>query len=144
MGFIQRIFGNRKSQEPYFDSLLGMLQSGEEANSWATDPDTYSGPFAIEIGGTDKPDAALLAHAHDIHKESVSFAESVREFLIQQKSEFQLEYSDEIDSLVIEMVGLWWPARPNDGMIFFEGGSDGRVWRCDYINRSPIGLGFDS
>jgi hypothetical protein len=29
-------------------------------------------------------------------------------------------------------------------MLFFEGGEEGRVWRCDYINRKPNGLGFDN
>jgi hypothetical protein len=39
---------------------------------------------------------------------------------------------------------LFWPHRPNDGMIFFDGPDECRCWRCDLIGRVPVGLGFDS
>jgi hypothetical protein len=41
-------------------------------------------------------------------------------------------------------VCLFWPERPNDGMLYFKGPDETRVWRSDYRNRLAEGLGFDS
>jgi len=101
-------------------------------------------PFAIEITGSSSPNSTLLAHARDVHCDAGAFSRSVSQFLRDQKQHFPSAAADEIESLRIDVVGLWWPKRPNDGMIFFAGGKEGRVWRCDYIDRSPKGLGFDS
>jgi hypothetical protein len=53
-------------------------------------------------------------------------------------------WSKEMAELTIEDVCLFWPDRPNDGMIYFHGPDETRVWRCDYVNREPRDLGFDS
>jgi hypothetical protein len=52
-------------------------------------------------------------------------------------------FAGEIRQLVIEDVCLFWPTRPDDGMIYFKGPNAFRVWRCDYIGRTPVALGFD-
>jgi hypothetical protein len=51
--------------------------------------------------------------------------------------------SGEIRQLRLEFVGLLWPDRPNDGLLYFNGPNEYRVWRCDYISRKPQILGFD-
>jgi hypothetical protein len=72
-----------------------------------------------------------------------SFSEMISSFLRSEAATFP-NAEKEIVSLRLESLCLFWPARPNDGMLFFEGGEEGRVWRCDYINRKPRGLSFDS
>ena len=54
------------------------------------------------------------------------------------------QYADEIRQLAIQDVCLFWPDRPDDGMIYFKGPDEFKVWRCDYVARKPQGLGFDS
>ena len=44
----------------------------------------------------------------------------------------------------LEGVCLFWPDRPDDGMIYFQGPDESRVWRCDYVSRKPRGPNFDS
>ena len=53
------------------------------------------------------------------------------------------QFAHEIEQLRIEDVCLFWPKRPNDGMIYFKEPDRYRVWRCDYVGRKPKGLGFD-
>ena len=43
-----------------------------------------------------------------------------------------------------EDVWLFWPDRPDNGMIYFQVPDESRVWRCDYVSRKPRGPGFDS
>lgn len=144
MGLLSNLFGKKAVIEPIDDPVLGTLVPGDTPSTWLSRVVPNFRPFAIEIGGSTTPDPALLVHAQEIHGNSGAFASSVDEFLTNEKKRFPPEAADEISSLQIEVVGLWWPKRPNDGMIFFEGGDEGRVWRCDYINRTPTGLGFDS
>lgn len=144
MGLFSNLFGKKAIIEPLDDPILGTLVLGDTPSTWVSHAVPNFRPFAIEIGGPTTPDSALLVHARDIHGNSGTFTTSVYEFLGNEKKKFPPDTADEIASLQIEMVGLWWPKRPNDGMIFFEGGDEGRVWRCDYINRTPANLGFDS
>jgi hypothetical protein len=71
------------------------------------------------------------------------FSQLVSSFLRREAANFP-GAEREVLSLQLESLCLFWPARPNDGMVFFDGGEEGRVWRCDYINRKPDGLSFDS
>lgn len=135
------LFKGKVARASIQDAVLGTLHP--EDDGWRTDLKDGGG-FSFEIGGRDSPDAALLSHAHEIHRESASFTESIRAFLVLEKDKFHSEFHGEIDSLSIERVVLWWPDRPDDGMVYFLGGQEGRVWRCDYAGRKPKGLGFDS
>jgi len=102
--------------------------------------------FEFQISGTPEPDQALLAHAADILRRKDEF---VAEVLACARSEGETvrslhSYREEIAGLRVERVCLFWPDRPDDGMITLSGGRDYRLWRCDYIARMPKGLGFDS
>lgn len=47
--------------------------------------------------------------------------------------------------MFLEEVCLFWPERPNDGMLYFKTENEtGRLWHSDYRNRTPVGLSFDS
>jgi len=54
------------------------------------------------------------------------------------------QFADEIRQLTIEDVCLFSPDRPEDGMIYFNGSDEFRVWRCDYVALKRRRLGFDS
>ena len=89
---------------------------------------------------------ALLAHAADILRKRDAFVAAVSQFLKEEAEKIRSprSYRDEIEGLKIDRVCLFWPERPDDGMISFSGGRDYRLWRCDYVARQPKGLGFDS
>jgi len=144
MGILKNLFGGGTPAEPYTDPILGTLVAGDQPKTWTADARSPVCPFAIEIGGTDKPDDSLLDHARELYRNPNAFLGAVNDFLSRQKEEFRPEHAAEIDSLSVERVGLWWIDRPDDGMIFFKGGEDDRLWRCDYIDREPRDLGFDS
>jgi hypothetical protein len=126
------------------DPVLGTLTWSEDDEAWVSSA-THAG-FEFQISGTPEPDKALLTHAADILRRKDGF---VAEVLAYVKSEGETvrslhSYRDEIAGLRVERVCLFWPDRPDDGMISLSGGRDYRLWRCDYIARRPKGLGFDS
>ena len=53
-------------------------------------------------------------------------------------------FSSEIRALAIRNICLFWPNRPDEGIIFFDGPDQFRCWRCDLGNGVPVGLNFDS
>ncbi|MCB1227740.1 MAG: hypothetical protein KDK99_18120 [Verrucomicrobiales bacterium] len=128
------------------DPILGTLTWSEEDDAWVSSA-THSGvDFEFQISGTPEPDKTLLSHATDILRRKDEFTAKVLAYV---KSEGETvrslhSYRDEIAGLRIERVCLFWPNRPDDGMISLSGGRDYRQWRCDYIARKPQGLGFDS
>jgi hypothetical protein len=126
------------------DSVLGSLSWADE-DWWVATVNVEGRSLGFKIGGDTRPAPELLAHARDIVRSYGAFREKVRAFLDREAGK-QDHLADEARALEIEDVCLFWPDRPNDGMIYFrgDGREDGRVWRCDYVNREPIGLGFDS
>jgi hypothetical protein len=69
----------------------------------------------------------------------------IQEFLQKEADQVKVlrRFAGEIRQLKIEHISLFWPKRHNDGMIYFRGPDKYRVWRCDYVDRKPKGLGFD-
>jgi hypothetical protein len=124
------------------DSVLGPLRLAEE-DWWEATVATPNGDVGFKIGGKFEPDAALLAHARDIVHGFTEFEQMVARFL-EEEAAHNTRMAAEIRQLAIEDVNLWWPKRPNDGMIYFKGPDPYRVWRCDYVLRKPRHLGFDS
>jgi hypothetical protein len=126
------------------DPVLGTLVWSKDDQAWISNR-TEAG-FDFQISGTPMPDKVLLNHAADLLEKQQQF---VAEVLAHVKSESVSKrrpqsYHDEISDLRVERVCLFWPDRPDDGMIELSGGRDYRLWRCDYIARKPKGLGFDS
>jgi hypothetical protein len=123
-----------------------LLSWSQDDEAWLSRVEHHATGFVFQITGTPQPDAALVRHAADILQKKEEFVFSVQRFLAAEaaSSSRLSAFKAEIASLKIERVCLFWPDRPEDGMIYFDGGSDGRVWRSDYISRVPKGLGFDS
>jgi hypothetical protein len=132
--------------EKLVDPALGTLSWSKEDEAWLSSPEHDGLGFAFQISGTPQPDESLVRHAADIARKKEEFIRSVRRFLSDEATSVRhlSAFGEEIAGLKIERVCLFWPERPDDGMIFFDGGRDYRVWRCDYVGRTPKGLGFDS
>ena len=128
---------------PVSNLILGCISFSEEDGAWLTEPSHGALRFRIHIAGVEAPDARLLAHAEAVARDPISFRAMVSDFLEQSAKQMKDE-DDTVRKLEIESLCLFWPDRPDDGMIFFLGGEKYRAWRCDYKNRKPIGLGFDS
>lgn len=143
-GFLQTLFGlPRPAQEPFLDPVLGELQSGE--TGWTVTVTKDGDTFAFTIGGAKQPDARLLAHARDILNDYASFNRKVWDCVRTESRDYPEDVQAELARLQIDNVALYWPDRPEDGMVFFRGsaGDVGWVWRCDYVGRKPTGLGCD-
>jgi hypothetical protein len=134
-----------KSSCPVSDPILGELRLSEGGNWWEGSTTVSGESVGFKIGGGVAPDAALLTHAHEIVGTFPGFQRMIREFLAEEARRVKhlKQLAHEIEQLGIEDVCLFWPKRPNDGMIYFKGPDRYRVWRCDYVGRKPKGLGFD-
>ncbi len=128
------------------DPILGKLTWSEDDEAWLSDPQHENLGFVFHITGTPEPHAVLLSHAADILRDRNQFMDKVM-VCVKQEAELVAhlrEYREEIAELRVETVCLFWGDRLNDGMIYFSGGRDYRLWRMDYANRQPQGVGFDS
>jgi hypothetical protein len=140
---LARMFGRPRQQrsEEIQDAVLGTLRLAEEG-WWEGSVSIGGKTLGIKIGGDLAPDAALMEHARTIVRSFPEFETMIAEFL-ENEARRMPKAADEIRQLTIEDVMLCWPKCPNDGMIYFKGPDQYRVWRCDYIARKPKGLGFD-
>jgi hypothetical protein len=138
------LFGQRRrAREPFTDPLLGRLSPDEQG--WTVAVVRGDDSFQFTVGGSTEPDPALLAHAHDILSDYESFRRSVRDYINSESGAYPEEVRAELSRLEIDNISLCWPDRPDHGMIFFRGPDDAvRLWRCDYIDRKPRGLGCDT
>ena len=142
-GLVKKLFGGQHEEKTceVSDTILGKLKLSEEG-WWEASVTLGAKSVGFKIGGKKEPDANLIAHAKDIVKTFAEFEKMVAEFLVQEAKRLK-PFAHEIQQLAIEDVMLLWPKRPNDGMIYFSGVDKFRVWRCDYVDRKPRGLGFD-
>ena len=128
------------------DPTLGMLTWSDDDEAWISSATHADAGFGFLITGTPEPHQALLSHAADIFRRKDDFvAEVLARVRLESETVRSLRsYRNEIEGLRVEQLCLFWPARPDDGMIYFTGGIDFRLWRCDYVACQPRGLGFDS
>lgn len=124
------------------DAVLGELIYAHDA-WWGGTVQTDDGNVGFRIGGDLSPDLTLLGHARDIVGSYGAFREQVQA-LISSEASRQEQFAQEIRSLEVKDVCLLWPDRPDDGMIYFSGSNASHLWRCDYVERVPVALGFDS
>jgi len=145
--FLKKIFSDPAAGWPrsVTDSVLGELRLSDDGEWWEGLSTVGSRTVGFKIGGKGKPDTLLIAHAHDIVRSLPDFEGSVFAFLADEAltAKHLTRFADEIRLLTIEDICLFWPDRPDDGMIYFKGSDEFRVWRCDYIARKPQRLGFD-
>jgi hypothetical protein len=143
-GILRSLYGPPlPKRTPFTDSILGELKP--EDMWWAASVWRGSDSFQFGIGGDGAPDVALLKHAHDIFNNYDLFKKAVRDFIESESRDYPDDIKAEVAELEIDFIALYWPNRPDDGMIFFRNPSKTfRVWRCDYVGRKPTGLGCDT
>jgi hypothetical protein len=125
------------------DEQLGPLVLNE--GCWEAQVTPEGSSIRFRIGGRFAPDPVLITRARDILSSFDQFAVEVAGFLASEAAREEWSpFADEIRALAIRDLCLFWPHRPDDGMIFFGGPDECRCWRCDLIGRVPSGLGFDS
>lgn len=121
-----------------------VLNDGGTDGCWMARVTWQGRPVTIEIGGWYEPDSALFARARTLLAGFDRFAAEVGGFLVAEAGQAEWAvFADEIRSLVIRDVCLFWPRRPEDGMVYFDGPTEWRCWRCDIIGRRLTCLGFD-
>jgi len=127
------------------DDKLGPIVFDEDVGAWTAAVTIDGEPLEFNIGGDTTPNPVLVAHARAIAASADAFRSKVRELLVaESKRVGDGRASEEILALEIENVCLWESGPPVTGMIYFLGGDDDRVWRCDYEDGEPKDLGFDS
>jgi hypothetical protein len=131
----------------YHDPVLGQLALAPENPEWWEANLTLGGrPVRIGVGGGREPDPTLLARAQEIVRDFESLERRLAAFLAREAREhsYLRAWSEEIAALCIEGVHLFWPERPTEGVIFFEGPSADRGWRSGFTGDKFWGLAFDS
>ncbi len=123
--------------------VLGELKLSGDSDLWECTVNINNQDIQFEIGGIREPNHELISHACDIVRNFTDFSSMVAALLESEAVKLPVA-AEEIRQLKLVSVHLFWIDRPNDGMIYFDGPDEYRVWRCDYINRKPCGLGFDS
>ena len=143
-GILRSLFGSPQRQRSVFnDPVLGELKA--EETGWTVSVTRGASTFSFTIGGKNEPDAALLAHAHEILRDYDAFRKMVKDCIEAESREYPKNARAEVAALEIDDISLCWPDRPDDGMIFFRGSDhDVGIWRCDYVARKPRGLGCDT
>lgn len=121
---------------------LGVLKPSKEVDWWEVEVEAHGDIFKFGIGGGETPDSALAQHAVDLLRDYPTFKKMVFDFLADELEKFR-GYEEEIQALTLDQVCLCWPDRKDSGMIYFNGPDEIRLWRCDYVDRRPRGLGFD-
>jgi hypothetical protein len=126
------------------DELLGplVLNDGGTEGCWVARVVAHGRPICFEIAGRYEPAPKLVNHARDIFLGFDTFVAEIEGFLEAEAARME-PCAAEIRALAIRDITLFWPDRPDDGMIFFDGGNDCRCWRCELVGRAPIGLTFD-
>jgi hypothetical protein len=142
---LKKLFAAKPKVErrPVMHPILGAITYSEEEQAWLTDAAHASLGFRFRIAGEEAPDAALISHAESVARDPLAFRKMVGTFL-EIEAERLKDKDDTVRKLEIEMLCLFWPDKPDEGMIYFSGDDRYGVWRCDYKSRKPVGLGFDS
>ena len=128
---------------PFVHATLGEFTYSGEEEAWLSDPSHGALGFRFHITGDEKPDPRLLPHAESVARDPNAFRKMVGDFMENEACRMK-QRAAVIRELKIDMLCLFWPERPDDGMIYFTGGDSYGLWRCDYQNGKPIGLGYDS
>ncbi len=121
---------------------LGEFKFNDDVDLWEIEVVKDGDTIVFGVGENDAPSQTLIQHAIDILKDYASFKKMVMEYVVSEKSQFK-GYENEIDQLTIESVSLFNSQEPDNGAIYFKGQDESRMWRCDYVDRKPKGLGFD-
>jgi hypothetical protein len=127
------------------DPILGPCVPDQKERLWRASAEVSGRKITFTLGGDVEPNPAVLANARKIAGDLDAFEQQVADFLKGEAAGFkESDVRTEVEGLTIDDVCLFWPDRPNYGMIYFTGPSEERVWRCDYVEGRCQGLGYDT
>lgn len=98
----------------------------------------------FSFNNDENPDPALLHKAKEITQDFDIFQENVQAFLNTEAQKYEKKASGEIQNLIISVIMIAWPDKPNNAMIFFSGPNKDHVWHCDYDFKTFSSLTYDS
>ncbi len=138
-----RLTGRSRPVQTVDDPVLGALRYDAVVAAWRGQ--LAEPPIHFLIAGCDVPSPALVAHARDIARAPAPFLEAIRSFL-EREARALPSRSEEIVSLSLRPleVCLFWPTRPDDGMLYFDVENGRVLWHSDYVKRKPVGLTCDT
>ena len=142
--FLRFVIGLRRPpKQPFNDPVLGEMQPCEAG--WTVPIQKGEDLFTFTIADGDQPEAASLAHAREILNGYEVFKRSVKDCIESETRNYPVEAKAELAQMEIDDISLIWPHRPRDGIISFRGPADYvGLWRCDYVDGEPTGLGCDT
>jgi hypothetical protein len=129
---------------PHHDEVLGTIEWNAEDDGWVAIVDASPRPFRILIGGDERPDERLLAHARDIFTAPERLIAQLNDLVKKEAIEFP-DWADEVSRLYIDRIALLWPDEPDGGIVYLAGPDTGeRQWQCDLDDRKLTGsLSYD-
>jgi hypothetical protein len=144
-GILEKLFHTSIVRNDFNDPVLGPMPFNGDLGLWhASLPSNSSRAISFFVAGESEPDPKLLEHARDVARKIHTFQSTIQAFLASEAPKFRQD-APTVLALSTESLNLFWPSRPDDGMVYFKGSSsDSRVWRCDYVARQPRALGYDS
>jgi hypothetical protein len=134
---------NATAQRSADHPRLGRIDFDPDEALWIAKVRVSDQMIRLLFAGETAPDERLVLHGESILADFDRLALKVHAVL-QAEAASRPRYAEEIRELVISDVCLLWPDRPDDGMIYFSASDRFRVWHCDYIDRVPQSLTFDS
>lgn len=128
----------------HHDEVLGTIEWNPEDDGWVATVHVAPHPFRILIGGDERPDEHLLAHARDIFTAPEKLLAQLNELVRKEAIELP-DWADEVSRLHLDRVALLWPDEPDGGIVYLDGSdTDGRLWQCDLDDRKLTGsLSYD-
>lgn len=128
---------------------LGELVLEEQA--WSCSLDSPQGPIRLWIGGRYEPAPELIASGQALQVRIAEFLEQLANHLDDVVSQldtvgdsFDQYIALEIKSLKVREISLTRPRCPSQGIVFFDGPDDTRLWRLDFDGDRFSALGCDT
>lgn len=117
---------------------MGVLEWNREDDGWVATVRVTAHPFRILIGGDDRPDERLLAHARDIYTAPEKLVGQVNDLLRKEAHDFP-DWREEMSGLYMADVALLWPDDPDGGIIYLDAPErTERRWQCDLVDRQAV------
>lgn len=134
-------FKNAPPPPPFDDPRLGVLQWVAEQDGWCGSMNGLS--FVLGNDPRSQPPEALKDYAHEILHDRPFLERALRE-AIQAASSHYLELSDEMKALQYDE--LHFSISPKGRRLFatLGPGARDRCWRLEFLERTCLGIGYDS
>ena len=142
-GLLKRVFGPKQRPIPEVEHpILGKLTYAGEDENWGKHVALAGQEFRLSVGGEQEPDPVLLSRAAALQADLPTLLGNLPAFL-EEEARAMPHLAEEIRSLAVADVAVWWPKQPDAVMIWFNGPSEERIWHCDYSGGALKTLAFD-